>query len=205
MKAKIGSLFLLLTLCFITPTYAKQPIKVLFLGDSLTEGYGVEKSQSYPSLVYQKLKERGYTHVKVINAGISGSTTASAPHRIRWYLRGKPNILILALGGNDGLRGISPESMKKNLTKTIKLAQSQGIKVVLAGMQIPPNYGPDYTKKFKKVFPDLAKQYSTSLIPFLLEGVAGDPNLNLPDGIHPNQKGHQILAKTVLKNLLPLL
>ena len=178
---------------------------IVFLGDSLTEGFGLDKNEAFPHLFAQALKERGYQNIKVINAGISGSTSASAVSRLKWYLRIKPTILILALGANDGLRGVNPQAMKKNLETTIQMAQEQQIQVVLAGMKVPPNYGIKYAEDFESVFPDLAQKYKIPLIPFLLEGVAAQPELNLPDGIHPNQKGHQIITKLMLEYLLPLL
>jgi acyl-CoA thioesterase-1 len=143
--------------------------------------------------------------VKVINAGISGSTSASAPSRLRWYIKAHPDIVILALGGNDGLRGLSVKHMKKNLSKTIELAQSEKILILLAGMQIPQNYGTEYTESFRNVFHELARQYQLQMIPFLLKEVGGISSLNQDDGIHPNPEGHQIIFRTVLEYLEPLL
>ncbi|RZF21430.1 arylesterase [Halobacteriovorax vibrionivorans] len=170
--------------------------KVLFLGDSLTAGYGIDPEKAYPNLVRDILKKEGI-EITVMNASISGSTSASAVSRLKWSLRGKPDVMLLALGANDGLRGIKLHSTKDNLKKAIKLAKSKGVKVILAGMQIPPNYGPEYTKEFKKMFPDLKKEEGVTLLPFLLKDVAGQRNLNLDDGIHPNEEGHKIIAKTV--------
>ncbi len=178
---------------------------IVFLGDSLTEGYGLDKSEAFPSLFEKKLKATGYKDIQVINAGISGSTSASAVSRLKWYLRAKPTILVLALGANDGLRGLDPKAMKKNLAMAIQLALDRKVKIVLAGMKIPPNYGLKYTKEFENAYPELSKKYNIPLIPFLLDGVAAKPDLNLPDGIHPNRKGHEIIAQLVFKNLLPLL
>ena len=177
---------------------------IVALGDSLTEGFGINKEEAYPYLVEQELIRKGYS-VKIINAGISGSTSASAPSRMQWFVRVKPDIVILALGGNDGLRGLSVDHMKKNLGKAIKLAISKNIRVLLAGMQIPLNYGHDYTKSFRNVFYELAEQYQLPMIPFLLEDVGNVSDLNLPDGIHPNPEGHQIISRTVIENLEPLL
>ncbi|AYF44044.1 GDSL-like protein [Halobacteriovorax sp. BALOs_7] len=170
--------------------------KVLFLGDSLTAGYGIDPEKAYPNLVRDILKKEGI-EITVMNASISGSTSASAVSRLKWSLRGKPDVMLLALGANDGLRGIKLHSTKDNLKKAIKLAKSKGVKVILAGMQIPPNYGPEYTKEFKKMFPDLKKEEGVTLLPFLLKDVAGQRKLNLDDGIHPNEEGHKIIAKTV--------
>jgi len=188
------------TFCGIT--YAKTLIVVL--GDSLTEGFGVEKEEAYPHLLEQKLLQKGHA-VKVINAGISGSTSASAASRLRWYLRTNPDIVIIALGGNDGLRGLSVEHMKSKLAEAIELAQSSKIQVLLAGMQIPRNYGTEYTESFRNAFYKLAEQYNLRMIPFLLKGVGGVSSLNQADGIHPNPEGHQIMTQTVIEYLEPLL
>jgi acyl-CoA thioesterase-1 len=197
-ERKSGLLFLVLFfICFSTPALLYAETTVLMLGDSLTEGTGVEKTKAYPYLVEQKLKAQGFLAIKVINAGVSGSTTASALSRLTWYLRDRPDILLLALGANDGLRGLPTLQIKH-------LALSKGIRVVLAGMKMPPNYGEDYTLKYEKVFLELAKEYGIKFIPFLLEGVAGDPKLNLPDGIHPNERGHQIISELVYKTLVKL-
>ena len=177
---------------------------IVALGDSLTEGFGVSKEEAYPYLVEQELARKGYS-IKMINAGISGSTSASAPSRMQWYVRVKPDIVILALGGNDGLRGLSVQHMKKNLGKAIELATANDIQVLLAGMQIPLNYGQDYTKSFRNAFYELAEQYQLPMIPFLLKDVGNVPSLNLPDGIHPNLEGHHIISRTVLEHLEPLL
>ncbi|MEH0862581.1 arylesterase [Halobacteriovorax sp. DPLXC-1] len=185
---------LLLVLLISFSAFASN--KVLFLGDSLTAGYGIDPEKAYPNLVRDILKKEGI-EITVMNASISGSTSASAVSRLKWSLRGKPDVMLLALGANDGLRGIKLHSTKDNLKKAIKLAKSKGVKVILAGMQIPPNYGPEYTKEFKKMFPDLKKEEGVTLLPFLLKDVAGQRKLNLDDGIHPNEEGHKIIAKTV--------
>ncbi len=177
---------------------------VLCLGDSLTEGYGVEDEHAYPSVLERRLRDQGRA-VRVINAGINGSTSASAVRRLRWQLKAKPDVMVLALGGNDGLRGLDLAETKKNLSEAIELAKSQGVRVVLAGMQIPPNYGPEYTREFRAMFPALAEQHEVVRIPFLLEGVAAQPELNLPDGIHPHAKGYERVVENVLPVLEPLL
>ena len=177
---------------------------IVALGDSLTEGFGVRKEEAYPFLVEKELLSKGHA-VKFVNAGISGSTSASAPSRIKWHIRSQPDIIIIALGGNDGLRGLSVAHMKTNLSKAIELAQAKKITVLLSGMQIPLNYGKEYTETFQEVFYDLAELYKVSIIPFLLKDVGGVPSLNQPDGIHPNPEGHKIIAVTVLKSLEPLL
>ena len=183
-------------------TYAQTLI--VALGDSLTEGFGVAKEEAYPHLLEQKLLQKGHA-VKVINAGISGSTSASAASRLRWSIRTEPDIVIIALGGNDGLRGLSVEHMKSKLAEAIELALSEKIQVLLAGMQIPRNYGTEYTESFRNAFYELAEQYNLQMIPFLLKGVGGVSSLNQADGIHPNPEGHQILPRTVIEYLEPLL
>jgi len=184
----------------------ENSFRILILGDSLTEGYGVSAQQAFPSLLEKKLndefssdKNRSY---EIINAGISGSTSSGGVSRIEWLLKSKPDFLILALGGNDGLRGVPVEETKNNLEKIILAAKSKGIPTLLAGMKMPPNYGIEYTREFSKQFEDLANQENVPLIPFLLEGVGGNPAMNLPDRIHPNPAGHQKIAETVYQNLI---
>ncbi|MBF0230881.1 MAG: arylesterase [Desulfamplus sp.] len=185
-------------------------IEILFLGDSLTEGFGVEPEESFPTLVDEMLKDRGYKTLEIINAGISGSTTASAVSRLKWYLknRAKPkqgqksDILFLALGANDGLRGLSLKAMEENLNSTIEIALDAKMEVILAGMEIPPNYGEKYTQDFRAVFKELATRHKISLMPYLLKDVGGFYNLNQPDGVHPNADGYKIVAKNVLPYIL---
>ncbi len=175
---------------------------ILFLGDSITAGYGVEKEQAFPSLIESMLKEKGYGDIRVMNAGISGSTSASALSRLKWYGRIKPRILFLALGANDGLRGLSTEKMEENMGKALALAKNRGMKVILAGMEVPPNYGPEYSEAFRRVFRTLAEKHRVTFMPFLLKGVGGIESLNLADGIHPNAEGHRIIATNVLPHIL---
>jgi acyl-CoA thioesterase-1 len=181
--------------------YAKT---YLCLGDSLTEGYGLKTEEAWPALIQTTLKAKDPS-VKFINAGISGATSASGPSRMKWHLKNlkkEPvHVLILALGANDALRGLNVEAMRANLTSTIELALSSKLDVILVGMRAPPSLGSEYAKKFDAVFPLIAKEKKVPLVPFLLEGVAADPKLNLADGIHPNAAGHQILAKTIGKYL----
>jgi acyl-CoA thioesterase-1 len=168
---------------------------VLFLGDSLTAGLGVQAEEAYPQLLGAMLARDGITDVRIVNGSISGSTSASALARLQWY-RGKlhPSVLFLALGANDGLRGLTIEEMAKNLAEVIAAAQAQGMTVILAGMELPPNYGDDFTAAFRTVYRELAARYAIALIPFLLEGVGGVAALNQADGIHPNAEGHRRIA-----------
>lgn len=179
--------------------------RIVFIGDSLTEGYEVAPEAAFPALVGARLAARGWNEVEVMNAGISGSTSASAVSRLRWQLRAKPDVMVLALGANDGLRGIDPSATKKNLGEAIELAQREGVVVLLAGMKMPPNYGREHAEAFEAVFRELAREKKVAWIPFLLEGVAARPELNLPDGIHPNEDGYAVVADTVIAYLLPLL
>ena len=179
---------------------------VLFLGDSITAGYGLETSQAYPALIEERIEAKGWP-LKVINAGQSGDTSAGGLSRLDWLLRNPVSVLVLELGGNDGLRGLPPEVTQKNLQAIIDRTKAKypNVKLVIAGMMVPPNMGRDYGKKFNAIFPELAKRNGAVLIPFVLEGVAGLPDLNLADGIHPTAKGHQIVAANVWKVLEPLL
>lgn len=202
MMKKCFFLFVLFVLISFPALALAKPVNVLFIGDSLTAGLGVMPEQSYPALIQDMLDESGTGRVKVINAGISGSTSAGAYSRLKWYLRAGPDVLVLALGANDGLRGLSVAAMKKNLAKAIVLAKQSNMKVVLCGMEVPPNYGPAYGADFRQVFPDLAREFEISLVPFLLKGVGGNARLNQADGIHPTAEGHQHIAQTVLPYIL---
>lgn len=181
--------------------------KIVFFGDSLTAGYGLEDvDDAYPSIIQTKIDSLQLKYT-VINSGISGETTAGGKNRINWVLNQKPDVFVLELGANDGLRGLPLQETRNNLQFMIDVLQKKypDCKIVLAGMQIPPNMGQDYTTGFKNIFPELAQKNNISLIPFLLENVGGVPELNQADGIHPTKKGHQILAKNVwdvLKNIL---
>lgn len=182
--------------------WGSPKIKILFLGDSIAAGYGVAQEEAYPALLGQKLESLGIHDVEIINGSISGSTTASALSRLKWFRKASPDVLVLALGANDGLRGLSVEDMEENLGRAISFAKNNNMDVILAGMQIPPNYGPEYADGFKQVFITLADLHGIVLIPFLLEGVGGRANMNQPDGIHPNREGHQQIAKTVFPFIL---
>jgi acyl-CoA thioesterase-1 len=189
-------LMLVLTACPAQAAQAEQV--VLFLGDSLTAGLGVEPEQAYPRLLGDMLIKEGMTGVRIINGGLSGSTSASALSRLQWYDKKiRPSLLFLALGANDGLRGLTLAEMEKNLTEVINAARERGMRIILAGMELPPNYGDEYTGHFRQVYRDLAARYGLTLIPFLLEGVGGVAGLNQADGIHPNAEGHQHIARHV--------
>ncbi len=195
-----------------TPITNEETVKVddkktiLFFGNSLTAGFGVELDQSFPGLI-QKRIDSLHLNYKVINAGLSGETTASGNTRIEWVLNQPVDVFILELGGNDGLRGIKTEETRKNLQLIINKVQEKypECEIVLAGMQIPPNMGPSYTKEFRTIFPEMAEKNQLKLIPFLLENVGGIPELNLPDGIHPNEEGHKIVVENVWEVLKDLL
>jgi acyl-CoA thioesterase I len=179
--------------------------RIIVLGDSLTAGLGLDQPLSFPSLIQQRLDAEGYDYA-VVNAGVSGDTSAGGLRRLEWAMaEGDPRVLVLALGGNDGLRGLPPEQLEQNLAAIIDQARARGLAVILAGMEAPPNFGADYTSEFRQVYTRLAARYDIPLIPFLLEGVAGDPSLNQPDGIHPNAEGARIIADLVWQSLQPAL
>ena len=185
---------IILTLFYIFFSYsfsavAKEPQIILFLGDSLTEGHRLPKSDSFPSLIEKKMKAEFGDKQSILNGGVSGSTTASGLSRFRWFMKAKPTILVLALGANDGLRGFSLEESYKNLDKIIQFAIERKIKVLLCGMKMPPNYGKKYQVGFEQNFAKLKDKYKIPFFPFLLKDVGGKVDFNLDDGIHPNKKG----------------
>ena len=177
--------------------------KIVVLGDSLTAGLGLAVRDAYPTLLQERLKTQGL-NFEVVNAGVSGDTSAGALSRLDWSLQGDVRVLIVALGGNDGLRGLPPEQLQQNLAQIIERAQARQIEVILAGMEAPPNYGREYIVSFHKVYPALAKRYGVALVPFLLQGVAGTETLNQADGIHPTAAGAQIVADNVWAVLKPV-
>lgn len=193
----------LFALCCAAPVFGGT---ILFLGDSLTAGLGVQREQAYPALIQEKVHEKNLPF-DVINAGLSGDTSAGGLARLDWVLQKKIDVLVLALGANDGMRGLPVAQMKANLQSIIDRvkAKNPAVKVVIAGMEIPPNFGRDYATSFAEVFADLAKQNNAALIPFLLEGVGGQVNLNQPDHIHPTAAGHEAVANNVWLVLEPLL
>lgn len=178
--------------------------RIVFLGDSLTAGLGLPKAQSVPSLIQQRLENEGY-HYEVVNAGVSGDTSAGGLNRLDWSLEGDVRVLVIELGANDGLRGLPVAAMKQNLGEIITRARQRGITVLLTGMEAPPNYGAAYTAEFRQAFRDLAREHNVPFLPFYLEGVAGDPVLNQPDGIHPNLDGARIIEHSIWTSLEPLL
>ena len=186
-----------------SPSSSSAP-RIVFLGDSLTAGYGLAKGESVPSLIQKRLKDAGYPY-EVVNAGVSGDTSAGGLNRLEWSLAGDVKVLVIELGANDGLRGLPVAGMKQNLTEIITRAQARNIKVILTGMEAPPNFGPAYTSEFRGVYRQLAKEHDLVFVPFYLDGVAGIPNLNIADGIHPNAEGSRIVEKTVWAALEPLL
>jgi acyl-CoA thioesterase I len=177
---------------------------VVVLGDSLTAGLGVAADEAFPARLQARIRAEGYAY-RVTNAGVSGDTTAGGLRRVDWVLRANPEIVIVALGANDGLRGQSPPAIRANLEEIVARLQAAGARVLLVGMRLPPNYGADYTKEFEAIFPAVARRAKVALMPFLLDGVAADPRLNQADGIHPTAAGQQIMADRVWPYLRPLL
>lgn len=182
------------------------PMTVLFYGNSLTAGYGVGPDRAFPQLVQLKIDGLGWPF-KVINGGVGGETSAGGLSRIDWVLQNRPDVFILELGGNDGLRGVDPRVTRRNLRAIIRRVRERypATKIILAGMQAPPNMGQRFVTEFREIYPELAKSERVSLIPFILEGVGGIPELNQPDGIHPTAEGHAIMAELVWKVLEPVL
>ena len=196
---------MLLLLIFIFQTTVLAANKtLLILGDSLTEGYGVSQSAAFPALIGERLKKEKINWT-VKSAGSSGSTSASGLERIKWLSKAKPDLVLLLLGSNDGLRGIKPEDTEKNLNATVAWAKDNKIEIILGQLYMPPNYGKDYTKKFENVFKNVATKNKIPLAGFLLNDVAGKSDLNQTDGIHPNEKGHKIVAENIYKSIIQYL
>ncbi len=190
---------------FVPTTLAggSSPV-ILAFGDSLTAGFGVPDAQSYPARLQKIIIENGYPH-QVVNGGVSGDTTAGGVRRIKWLMKHNPEIVILELGANDGLRGLSLKEMESNLEQIIVICKEGGAKVLLTGMKVPPNYGEEYTVEFEKIYIRLAEKHKLSLVPFLLEGVAGRREYTQPDGIHPLGSGYSIVVQTIWKYLKTLM
>jgi acyl-CoA thioesterase-1 len=200
----VGKIFLFIVTALI---FEPAPVKViLFFGDSLTAGYGLSPEDAFPAQVEKGLAKTGH-NIKVVNAGLSGETSAGGLSRIDWILRQPIDMFVLELGANDGLRGLPIEQTKKNLQAIIDKVKAKypACRIVLAGMMVPPNMGKEYSTAFQNVFRELAKKNDASLIPFLLENVGGIEKLNQADGIHPNAEGHKIVASNVMKVVAPLL
>jgi acyl-CoA thioesterase I len=203
----LGPIFAALVL-IATPGFASPERTVVFFGDSLTAGYGLDdpSTEAFPALIQRKIDAAGL-HWRVVNAGLSGDTSADGLHRVDWILRQPVNVFVLELGGNDGLRGLPPEATRANLQSIIERvrAKQPAARILLVGILAPPNMGPDFTRAFAAIFPELAGKNKLPLVPFLLAGVAGQPALNQADGIHPNATGDKIVADTVWSALRPLL
>lgn len=192
-----------LALLVAAPVPAAERV-VVALGDSLTAGQGVAPDEAYPAVLEARLRREGYLY-RVVNAGVSGDTSAGGLRRVEWVLRARPDVVIVALGANDGLRGLSVEALRDNLEAIVTRLRASGARVLLAGMRVPPNYGDDYARAFAAVFPAVARRTAVPLAPFLLDGVAGDTRLNQPDGIHPTAEGQQVVADRLWPHLRPLL
>ena len=203
---RIGRALFALSLLILLAGAAPQGGVILFLGDSITAGNGLELAQAFPALIQEKIDAKGW-RFKAVNAGQSGDTSAGALDRLNWLLKNPVEVLVLELGANDGLRGLPVETTRKNLQLIIDRTREKypAAKIVIAGMKVPPNMGREYGDKFAAIYADLARKNKAPLIPFVLEGVGGVPALNLPDGIHPTAKGQEIVAATVWKTLEPVL
>ena len=189
---------------FPVPVLSKEKPVILALGDSLTAGFGVKAEESYPAKLQLKIASAGFPH-KVINAGVSGDTTAGGVRRIRWLMKHEPEIVILALGANDALRGFSVEEIRQNLELMIGVCRKHKARILLAGMKALPNYGEDYMREFETVYYELAEKYNLDFLPFLLEGVAGVREHTQPDGLHPIASGYRIVTDLVWERLKPML
>jgi acyl-CoA thioesterase-1 len=200
--AVLGSLVVALVV-WSTSARATERVVVAF-GDSLTAGFGLTQEEAYPALLGARLRAEGFDY-RVVNAGVSGDTTAGGLRRVDWALRLKPDVVIVALGGNDGLRGLDLPATRANLAAIVARFQAAGAKVLLAGMRLPPNYGGDFTGRFARMYETVARERGVPLMPFLLDGVGGQARLNQPDGIHPTSEGQRIIADRVWPHLRPLL
>lgn len=185
-----------------TTTEQQAPLTILALGDSLTEGLGVDNDANYPAQLEARLKELGYKDVKVVNSGLSGETSTGLVNRLDWVLQTKPDITILTVGANDAIRGIDVATVEANIRTAVKRLQDNGSEVILGGMQIYDNLGSDYVTSFAAIYPRVAKDMNVTLIPFFLDGVGGDPKLNQADAIHPTKEGYTIIVND---NILPIL
>jgi acyl-CoA thioesterase-1 len=200
----INVLLLLVTLTLAQPITAAEKQRVVMLGDSITAGYGLAAGDALPVQLHSALKKLEFD-VEVENAGVSGDTTAGGLSRFDWAIQGEPDLIVIALGANDGLRGIDPADTRRNLAAIIERAQSRNARVLLAGMLAPPNMGAEYGEQFNAIYPELSTEQDVMLYPFLLDGVAADPALNQSDGIHPNADGARIIAAKLADVIAPVL
>jgi acyl-CoA thioesterase-1 len=191
------------TLAFAGPAHATERTIVAF-GDSLTAGLGVTPDDGYPAQLQAKIRAEGYAY-RVVNAGVSGDTTAGGLRRVDWALKSKPDIVIVALGANDALRGQDLASVRANLDAIVARFQKTGVRVLVAGMEVPPNYGARYAAEFRRIYAEVARKRVAAFMPFLLDGVAGNPRLNQPDGIHPTAEGYHIVVDHLWPYLAPML
>jgi acyl-CoA thioesterase-1 len=203
MPRLLGALVALALLVLPLPSRGDEHV-IVALGDSLTAGFGVAPEEAWPALIEARLRREGQPH-RVVNAGVSGDTTAGGLRRVDWVLRSRPGVAVVALGANDGLRGLSTDAMRANLLAIVERLRASGVRVLVVGMEVPPNYGAVYAREFRGVFPEVARQTGAALLPSLLDGVAADPRLNQADGIHPNPAGHRVIAERVWPYLVALL
>ncbi len=191
---------------FHTKSSGSGGITILFFGDSITAGYGLDMEQAFPALIEAKADSLGYS-VEAVNAGVSGETSAGGLRRVDWILQRPFDIFVLELGANDGLRGVDPDHTRENLQQIMDKVRSErpDVQIMLAGMEAPPNMGENYIRSFRKIYKDLADENDVTFMPFILKDVAGEPNLNQPDGIHPTAEGHRIIAENVWEILKPML
>jgi acyl-CoA thioesterase I len=203
MRGFLAALAVLALGVLAAPAGADERV-IVALGDSLTAGFGVAPEEAWPAVIDARLRREGYPY-RVVNAGVSGDTTAGGLRRVDWVLRNRPEVVVVALGANDGLRGLGTDAMQANLLAIVERFRGAGARVLVAGMQVPPNYGTAYARAFRSVFPEVARRTGSPLMPFLLDGVAADRGLNLADGIHPNAAGHRAIAERVWPHLVALL
>lgn len=206
MRMKSVVLTVVLSVLMCINSEGQQKKSILFFGDSISAGYGIQPQQAFPAVIQDKIDSLDLNY-EVINGGLSGETSAGGLRRISWVLQRDIDIMILELGGNDGLRGIDLSSTKENLQQIIDRAKAKNpdMKIIIAGMQVPPNLGTDYTKEFQNLYPELAKENDLVLIPLILDKVGGRDEFMQPDQIHPNVEGHKVVAETVWEVLYPIL
>jgi acyl-CoA thioesterase-1 len=200
----LRALAVLVALVLAAPPASGAGRVVVVLGDSLTAGLGVAAEDAYPARLEARLQREGFDYT-VVNAGVTGDTSAGGLRRVEWVLRLRPEVVVVALGANDGLRGQPPDALRDNLTRIVERVKASGARVLLAGMRVPPNYGEPYARDFAAVYAAVARATGVALVPFLLDGVAGDPRLNQADGIHPTAEGQRVIAERLWPHLRPLL